>query len=222
MVPSDSDLDHTRTWPGFLPWAISEQASQLKSAFSYARAFEDSGGTSEENENARQNVVYLMGVLGHFVGDAAQPLHTTRHFNGWQGENPRGFTTNRTFHAWIDGGFLGRAGLKLEILQAQLRPARVVVGADGATNFFAAAMTWILEQHQQVLPLYELEKSGKFSAKNGSVEGREFLSRQLVGAAQMLGDIWFTAWTQAPKDLYLSGQLNLRRTREMPPAPGSK
>ena len=34
-----------------------------------------------------------MGVMGHYVGDCAQPLHTTKHHNGWVGENPHGYTT---------------------------------------------------------------------------------------------------------------------------------
>ena len=40
-----------------------------------------------------------MGVMGHYVGDGSQPLHTTVHFNGWVGDNPKGYTTKQTFHA---------------------------------------------------------------------------------------------------------------------------
>lgn len=47
-----------------------------------------------------------MGVMGHYVGDLTQPLHTTKNYNGWVGENPAGYTTSKGFHAWIDGGFL--------------------------------------------------------------------------------------------------------------------
>src|SRR5262245_57163260 len=116
-IAATNDLDRTRALPGFLPWAIAEHFAQLKSSFSCLQAYARSG-TPEEVENARQNVIYAMGVLSHYVADAAQPLHTTCHYNGWVGRNPRGYTTNRTFHAWIDGGYLKKVGLS----EADIRP----------------------------------------------------------------------------------------------------
>jgi hypothetical protein len=104
------DADHTRELSGFLPWAITENYEKLKSCFSYLKAFQKYGGTPEEIANAQADIVYVMGVMGHFVGDGAQPLHTTKHFNGWVGDNPRGYTTDRTFHAWIDGGYFRQTG----------------------------------------------------------------------------------------------------------------
>lgn len=77
--------DRTREWPGLLPWAITEYYGKLKSAFSYLKTYETAGGTPEEIANAKANIVYLMGVMGHYVGDGAQPLHTSVHHNGWEG-----------------------------------------------------------------------------------------------------------------------------------------
>ena len=72
------DTERNRWLPGLLPWRITEDYAKLKSAFSYLKTFEQHGGTADEIANAQANVIYLMGVMGHFVGDAAQPLHTTR------------------------------------------------------------------------------------------------------------------------------------------------
>ena len=102
------DADHTRELDGFLPWAITENYEKLKSCFSYLKTFEKYGGTPEEIANAKANVIYVMGVMGHFVGDGSQPLHTTVYFNGWVGDNPHGYTTSLKFHAWIDGGYFAR------------------------------------------------------------------------------------------------------------------
>ena len=49
--------------------------------------------------------------------------------SGWPqnpapGANPAGYTTNRTFHSWIDGGFPSRLGLDLEALAGRLHAAR--------------------------------------------------------------------------------------------------
>ena len=99
-IDPDKDADHTRELDGFLPWAITENYDKLKSDFSSLKAFRQYGGTPEEIANAQADCIYVMGVMGHYVGDGSQPLHTTVHFNGWVGDNPKGYTTRTTFHAW--------------------------------------------------------------------------------------------------------------------------
>ena len=110
FIDPAKDADHTRELTGFLPWSITENYDKLKSCFSYLKTFQKYGGTPEEIANAQANIIYVMGVMGHYVGDASQPLHTTMHFNGWVGDNPHGYTTNRTFHPWIDGGYFIQTG----------------------------------------------------------------------------------------------------------------
>ena len=44
---------------------------------------------------ARSIAVYHLGCLSHYVADIAQPLHTTKHFNGWVGSNPSGVPVAR-------------------------------------------------------------------------------------------------------------------------------
>src|SRR5436190_2249448 len=78
-IDPEKNQDRTKQLVGFLPWTITEYYGKLKSGFSYLKVFED-GGTAEEVANARQNIIYIMGVMGHFVGDASQPLHTTKHY----------------------------------------------------------------------------------------------------------------------------------------------
>ena len=84
---ADYNQDHTRGLVGLLPWGIAESVGKLKSSFSYLKAFEEAG-TPEGIANAQANIIYEMGVMGHLVGDASQPLHTTIHHHGWVGANP--------------------------------------------------------------------------------------------------------------------------------------
>ena len=119
------NTDHSQEWSGFAPWMITEMFGKLKSGFSYLKALEDLG-TPEEVENARANILYIMGVMGHYVGDLAQPLHTTEHFNGWVGDNPNNYTRWNGFHAWIDGGFIGHAGIGIDTLRSQARPGALL------------------------------------------------------------------------------------------------
>src|SRR5258706_483832 len=77
---------------------------------------------------SQANVIYTMGVMGHFAGDASQPLHTTVHFNGWTGANPEHYTTTNKFHAWVDGGYIFKANVAGDLaeMKKKLRPAQAV------------------------------------------------------------------------------------------------
>lgn len=215
-VDPKSDADQLRGLPGFLPWAINEQFGCLKSAFAYLKVFEQLG-TPEEIANARANVIYHMGVIGHFVGDASQPLHTTKHFNGWIGENPRSFTTKSSFHTWIDGGFFkeagghNRAAMTKSIRQARALDPKPV--SETVSGEFKAILDYIHTQHLQVLPLYQLDKDGKLTAKDAAgKEGKQFLEGQMLRASHFLSDLWLTAWQQAPVDVFLRAQLTQRKS----------
>lgn len=206
------NADHTRELSGFLPWAITENYEKLKSEFGYLKAFQKYGGTPEEIANAEANIIYVMGVMGHYVGDATQPLHTTMHFNGWVGDNPHGYTTNRTFHQWIDGGYFHQTGgINVGKLAGKIHPAERIKNAGQPDGMFRDAVSYIVEQNKLVGPLYELDKEGKLTGEGDKgLEGRAFLDGQLVKAGQMLGDIWYTAWLEAPEDQYLQRQLQER------------
>ena len=62
-------------------------------------------------------ILQTIGDLSHFVGDGAQPLHVTVHYNGW-GEypNPKGYTSAR-----IHGPF------ESEFVFANVKPADVAI-----------------------------------------------------------------------------------------------
>jgi hypothetical protein len=214
-VDPQRDADRTRTLIGFLPWTITEHQAKLKSAFSYLKEYE-AAGTPEEVANAQQNVIYIMGVMGHFVGDGSQPLHTTRHHHGWVGRNPHHYSTNYSIHSWIDGGYIQQFGVNRETMRQKLRPARLLSTRESTaaqTNLFPLVMSYLLEQYRQVEPLYQLEKAGKLSGRREvSEEGRNFIAGQMLQAAQMLGDLWLTAWQQAAPDMYLRSALARRKS----------
>jgi len=210
-----SNQDHTRGLVGLLPWAIAESVGKLKSNFSYLKAYEE-GGTPEEIANAQADIIYVMGVMGHLIGDASQPLHTTIHHHGWVGDNPHDYTTSRGFHSWIDGGYFNKTGgADLAALRSKLRPAQLV-SINGrpakAEETFQVGVLFLIEQNKQVEPLYQLDKDGRLSGEGEKgLEGKAFLEGQLLKSGQLLGDLWFTAWQQAPPDSFLKGQLARRK-----------
>ena len=215
-IDPEKDADHTRELDGFLPWAITENYEKLKSDFSSLKAFEQYGGTPEEIANAKADIIYVMGVMGHYVGDGSQPLHTTMHHHGWVGDNPKGYTTNFAFHAWIDGGYFKKTGgINVDDLVGKIQPATRIPNADQPDGMFKAVVNYLVEQNKLVEPLYQMEKNGQLTGEGDKgLEGRPFLDGQLVKAGQMLGNIWLTAWLEAPEDKYLERQLQQRNAAD--------
>jgi hypothetical protein len=217
------NLDHTAEWPGFAPWAITEYFGRLRSAFSYLKVF-DELGTPDEIKNAQANVVYAMGVMGHYVGDLAQPLHTTKHFNGWVGDNPKGYTTWRGLHSWVDGGMIAKAGIKSAQLASRIptaQPLPLARREDGRDPMFVAVFEYLRAQHRHVDSLYQLEKDGKLghSDRPMAPEGRAFIEARLADGGRMLGAIWLTAYRNAGPDTYLRSALIKRQTGGTPATP---
>ncbi len=210
------NADRTREWPGFLPWTIAEYYGKLHGNFARLKVLEELG-TPEDIAQTQASIVELMGIMGHFVGDAAQPLHTTKHHNGWVGDNPQGYTVWRGFHAWIDSGFINRARIDFSVLPAQARPATVLpfapVAPGGRDPVFAHVMDYVLRQHALVEPLYRMEKARQFRAENNppDAEAVAFIHGQILVAGETLGDLWLTAWRSAAPDAFLRGQLIRRR-----------
>ena len=82
---------------GFLPFRILEMQQRLTSGFARWRL--SSAGSERDWIEAR--ILNDAGIISHYVVDAAQPHHTTIHFNGWAdgAPNPMGFTTDVDFHS---------------------------------------------------------------------------------------------------------------------------
>jgi hypothetical protein len=221
-IDAAHDADHTRELSGFLPWAITEYYEKLQSDFSTLAALEKFGGTPAEIANAQQDIIYVMGVMGHFVGDASQPLHTTMYHHGWTvTNNPNHYSTSPGIHAWIDGGFFKKTGgINPAKLAAKLHPAQVIPAAGQPDGLFHTAVEFIVAQNKLVEPLYRLDRDGKLSNKgNRGAEGRAFLEGQLIKSGQLLGDIWLTAWQTAPEDKYLERQLQEREADQREASP---
>jgi hypothetical protein len=207
------DSDHTRELSGFLPWAITENYEKLQSGFATLAALEKFGGTPAEIENAKENIVYVMGVMGHFVGDASQPLHTTMYHHGWTtNDNPNHYTTSYGFHAWIDGGFFRKTGgIDVQKLSAHIHPAEKIPASAEPNGIFETSVNFIVAANQLVEPLYKMDLDGKLSDQgDAGAEGRAFLEGQLVKSGQWLGNLWFTAWATASEDTFLERELQQR------------
>ncbi|MBL8881012.1 MAG: hypothetical protein JNG88_18000 [Phycisphaerales bacterium] len=188
---ASKDPHRTKEWPGMLPWAIAEHQSKLQSAFNSLRILEalNEPARAHQLAMARANVAYHMGVLSHFVGDAAQPLHTTKHFNGWVGPNPSGYTSAKSFHSYIDGDVIELHKLTYAMLKPAMKHDRRI--AEGEE--WSATLAHIRRGFERVDELYKLEKSGGLKSE----PGKEFISERLRDGAETLTAYYRAAWEAA-------------------------
>ncbi len=89
---------------GFLPWQANEGFERMQADM---REYRTRMAAHQPTQAAEQAVLYDIGVLGHYVADGSQPLHTTINYDGWvEGENPEHFTRARSIHARFETDFV--------------------------------------------------------------------------------------------------------------------
>lgn len=183
------DRERTKEWPGFLPHAIAEHYAKLAACYKTVRILEALGEpeSSPRLQQARANAEYHMGVLAHFVGDAAQPLHTTVHHHGWTGDNPNGYTTDYGIHSYVDGRLLEIHALGYD----SLRGAPVACATVNADDPWEGVSAYIARSFSRVEPLYRLHRDGELEADRG----KAFMAERLTDAAGMLAGLYAAAWS---------------------------
>lgn len=188
--PYNEALDPTgqKEFPGFAPYAIMESHAKLISSFKTYRMLTrlNDPKRAAHLEMAKANIMVQMGILSHYVGDCAQPLHTTKHFNGWVGENPNGYTTAKTFHALIDGGLFSSHDIEYRTL----KPLEKYDLKVDAQDPWKDVLAFIQRSFDEVEPLYVIEKKGQLQADEGGV----LLRKQLLDAGAMLAALYNSAW----------------------------
>lgn len=167
---------------GLQPYAAIEIFDRLKVSFRQVRQRLAAGLPTDVVE---RNAITWAGWLGHYVADAAQPLHTSIHYDGWRGDDGRGFRRERGIHHQFETAFVDRNLAQLGVRDL-LRPPRDL------GDPFAAYLDFLRRSHTRLEPLYEMEARGGLA--DDSEQAVEFVRTQLAEGAQMLSDLWFTAW----------------------------
>lgn len=199
------DKEYTQLVPGLLPYEIAEMQWKLAASWTTLKTYEQyrSYVTDEMIDQARQNVVYQMGILSHFVGDGSQPLHTTRHYNGWVGANPKGYTTSRKFHAYIDGGVIAHHRITADSLASRARAPKKISTKD----YWPQTCEYLESTFKQMEPLYEMEMSGELD----KAAGKAFIEDRLLEGGSMLCGVWVAAYEGAHIDDFRVKQLTSKK-----------
>jgi hypothetical protein len=163
---------------GFLPFAILEEYGTLLSAFRDARS---------GRPGAQAAALAAAGILAHLVGDAAVPLHTTRHHHGWVGPNPQGFTRAGAVHHWFEGDLVERvdgAGIRA-----------TAEGRHAIRDVPRAVADALADSLAQVPRLYETERRARQEHDDGPAV--RLVRERLAAGATLLARLWRTAWVRS-------------------------
>jgi len=173
---------------GYLPYAILENYGKLVNAFRFWR----NAKTPQDRESARGNAVYVAGVLGHYVGDASQPMHLSIQYNGWLDTtpNPKNYTKDRGFHIRYETNYVD-AAIQLNAVKPKVQPPQRL------TNAWNSIKQYLTQSFSELEPIYELEKAGEFNPQQPRTKGTEVITAQLARAGTMLSSLWYTAWLES-------------------------
>jgi len=169
---------------GVAPFRILELFQRLRAEFRLWRQAPD----EKTRRWIEQRIINDAGVLGHYVTDVANPLHTTMHHHGWMGDNPGGYATDREVHSRFEGRYVQARFVHADI--ASLVAPTPSVLEDPRR----AILQHVRASHDRVETLYQIDKRSRFDENTTAEENRSFTAERLASGATMLRDLWWTAW----------------------------
>jgi hypothetical protein len=189
MALQREGLGHPARDAGLLPFRIVELYQSLVVQWRLWRAEQD----PVKRGWIEQRIIHDAGILGHYVTDGSNPHHTTVHFDGWNPDypNPRGFTTERGFHSRFESQFVS-AAVRAEDLLPHINPS-----PRRLQDVRSEVMAHLLRAHGRLERLYELDQQEAFGRETQGAAHREFAVERLVAGANMLRDLWWSAWLES-------------------------
>lgn len=173
---------------GAQPYQTVAMYERLKSAM---RDYRVLVARKQPTKAVEAEILFLAGILGHYVGDGSMPLHTSIYPNGWTGPNPNGYTTEHHIHALFESVFVG-ANVQLDGVSPAVSASKPKLLDDVFDDYVA----YLHRSNTFVEKTYQLEKVGAFTGV-GTPEGKLFAEERLAAGAIKLRDIIYTAWVRS-------------------------
>ncbi len=139
---------------GLQPYVTEEVWQRLKVGF---REYRHVLAAGEDTGPAETAVLFYAAWLGHYVADGAQPLHVTSHYNGWNGPNPNGYTTEHKIHWLFESSFV-TANVKASEVAPLVEAAQPKLLTDEWNDY----LDYLRHSDTLVEKTYQLEKAGGF------------------------------------------------------------
>ncbi len=169
---------------GSQPYIVIELYDRLVVAFRQYRRLARGGRTDLVEGSA----ITWAGWMGHYVADAAQPHHTSKHYDGWLGSEANGYRREPGIHWFFENDFVQAHLDQLQVLD-------MVPEARSLEDPFQAYLDFIAESHGSLEDVYRIEAAGGFDV--ATRESLDFTRTRLLAASRMLRDLWYTAWVES-------------------------
>lgn len=180
-------------WTGTLPYASVEYYERVKAAMRRLRAARSA--SSADTVFLEREIATYVGFLGHYVADAAMPLHVSVHHDGWQGPNPKNYPTDPRIHGRMESRFVDLLQVQAAHFAAKIRRA------ERYPDPFSAVLEHVAKSFAKVEDVYRIDQRNQWSDKEDA-EAVNLIHTQLASAAEVLRNLVHTAWlaSAAPVD----------------------
>lgn len=175
-------------YTGTLPYAATEGYERLKVSF---RTWRDLQTRRQDTTFIEQDAAFYTGWMSHYVADAAMPLHSSIHHDGWTGDNPKNYTRDGGIHWLFENTFVDLIGLD----DAYLQP-RIDITPKVLDDPFTAMLAHLDRAHTRVEQVYILEQRKAFADKTDQ-QARDLVFTTLGEASTLVRDLIYTAWIRS-------------------------
>lgn len=181
------DLPLTPEKVGLQPYATDEGYERLKAAM---REYRGLAAEHKDVHPVECEIVYLAGILGHYIADGSQPLHTSIQYNGWTGANPNGYTTLHTIHSQFETRFVSSSVRASDVMPFVAARPKVI------DDVFTQYVGYLRHSNALVEETYQLEQGGGYEGR-GNPRSRMFVEERLGAGVTELRDVIYTAWVKS-------------------------
>ena len=185
---SEAALRTNVRWTGTLPYAVMEAYGRLVAGMRIHRSLSEQGLDTQDLESA---LAFDVVRLGHYIGDGAQPLHVSIHSDGWRGDNPKEYTTDRSIHGRVETQFVDDIGLTENDVRREVGELGRQTG-----DLFGVVLAFLDESATWMERVYILEKQGAFEDPENN-EARQLIYKRTGVGASMLRDLIYRAWRES-------------------------
>lgn len=183
--PERAKLTNVR-WTGTLPYAVMEDYEHLRISMRRYRLAKD----EKLKRMIELEMAGYMGRLGHYIADAAMPLHVSIHHDGWVGPNPKEYTRDPRVHGRFETQFVDL----IELKEADFKP--LIKEAKKIEDPWQAILDHIAMSFSHVEEVYELDKLGAYTQKDHE-QARKLVYKLMAKSSELLRDLTHTAWLES-------------------------
>ncbi len=180
---------------GTAPYGIQEWAEMLTGAFRRWRAMKETTPAGITRKRMQEkSILFIAGVLGHWITDMSNPIHASIHVHGWHPSvpNPNGYAgPNDDPHGRYEGKYVDRV-IEQGDVAALVNGRPRIIG-----DWLNEAETYIAATNSHVEQIYAWDKLGRFGDGHEPKEAKPFTAERLADGARELRDYWYTAWVKS-------------------------